>query len=948
MRTMGRAIPFILALTAFCSPLAAQSNRPIYLYALENNGGTNPLHVYAVNPSTGNLAEVPASPFPGGQSPSDLAVDPTGRYLYVINSLSNDITAYVVSASTGTLTPVPGSPFPTGPNPIGISIDPTGRFLYVSSFNVPLIGPIENTLYGYSIDSASGALATLSGFPLTLGNFMSSLRFDSKGNFAYGAEGEFLPILIYRFDLISGALAQVGAVFPATSAAYRSVIDPSDRFLYATQPETNGRVDALSIDPASGTLNEVTGSPYNVGVSPMGQAIDPAGKFLYAVNFDYPFQTTSPPSQYAGSVSGFTIDPVSGALTSMPGSPFAAGINPESTVVDPTGHFLYVYASDYPDPASYLSYASVLGYSLDSTTGIPTPLAASPWRSALQHSNGNKLAISFGPVTTSNPVPMISSLSPSSVTTGSGDFALLVDGVNFVPGATVYFGGMGRQTTYVNSTQLQARILASDIASGGTGVVYVFNPLPGGGASASVGVNVYNPAPLLSSISPSSVTAGDPGFTLMVNGSNFISNSTVNFNGTPRATTFVSASELTIGVASADIASQGTASIDVTNPATNGIGGGTSDPATLTILASNIQPAVSALSPSSATAGGPGFTLAVTGSGFISGAVVSFNLVNVPTTYTSSTQLRAQIPASAIAQAGFPVVVVTNPNSSVPLVATFTVNNPPPGAGTIYPPSTSAGNAALMLSVTGTNFTDASVVLVNGSPRNTVFVSSTQLTATLLPSDFATGGTLSITVTSPSPGGGTTSAIPFVVTDYTVTPAAGSSTVSAGQPATFGFAVAPSNGAFNNAVTFTATNLPPMSAGSFSPSAVVTPGSAPLNVTLSITTTPHSAAFLPAFPEGAAPGRPLAGLLIFLLAGFGMASGVWFKRARRLALPVALACLVLTAAGLVACGGAGAGGSSSAPQINPATGTPAGTYTILVNATSGGVSHSTNVILTVN
>jgi 6-phosphogluconolactonase (cycloisomerase 2 family) len=947
MRTTGRAIILILALAALWSPLAAQSNPPIYLYALEGNGGTNPLHVYAVNSSTGGLTEVSGSPFPAGQSPFDLAVDPTGRYVYVINSLSNDISAYAVSASTGMLTPVPGSPFPTGPNPIAISIDPTGRFLYVSSFNVTSAGT-ENDLYVYSIDSTSGALAALSGSPLTLGNMISSLRFDSKGNFAYAAQGEFLPILIYRFDLITGALTQAGAVLPATSVAYQSVIDPLDRFLYAEQAETDGRVDAFSIDASSGNLNEATSSPYGVGVSPEDLAIDPGGKFLYVVNFNHPFQTIDPPSDYAGSISGFTVDQQSGELTPMPGSPFAAGINPVSAVVDPTGHFLYAYASDYPDPTSYLSYASVLGYSLDSTTGILTPLAGSPWRSARQHSNANKLAISYAPATTSNPVPLISSVSPSSVTTGGGDFTLEVDGANFVPGATVYFGGIGRETTYVSSAQLQARILASDIASGGTGVVYVFNPLPGGGASSSVGVNVYNPVPVVSSISPSSVTAGGPGFTLTVNGSNFISNSTVNFNGTPRATTYVSATELTLDVTAADITSQGTASITVTNPLTSGIGGGTSDPVTLTILSTNVQPTVSALTPSSATAGGSGFMLTVTGSGFVSGSVVSFNLVNVPTNYSSSTQLLAQIPASAIAEAGFPVVVVTNPDSTVSLVATFTVNNPAPNAGTIYPSSASAGTAALSLSVTGANFTNASVVLVNGSSRNTVFVSSTQLTATLLPSDLATGGTLNITVSSPSPGGGTTSAIPLVITDYTVTPGTGSSSVSAGQPGSFSFTVAPSNGAFNNAVTFAATNLPPMSTASFSPSATVTPGSAPMTVTLSISTTSHSAASPPAFPAGRTPGRPLAVIWFLLLAGFGMALGAWFKRTRRLVPQFALACLLVMAAGLAACGGAGVGGNAFTPQVNPATGTPAGSYTILVTATSGDISHTTNVTLTVN
>jgi hypothetical protein len=62
----------------------------------------------------------------------------------------------------------------------------------------------------------------------------------------------------------------------------------------------------------------------------------------------------------------------------------------------------------------------------------------------------------------------------------------------------------------VSSTRLNASILGSDIDNGGTAVVFVFNPLPGGGASTSVEFPVSAPFPNISSISPSCVTAGRP------------------------------------------------------------------------------------------------------------------------------------------------------------------------------------------------------------------------------------------------------------------------------------------------------------------------------------------------------------------------------------------------------------------------------------------------------
>ena len=85
--------------------------------------------------------------------------------------------------------------------------------------------------------------------------------------------------------------------------------------------------------------------------------------------------------------------------------------------------------------------------------------------------------------TINNPVPSISSLSPTSGTAGSSGFTLTVNGSNFVNGASVNWNGSSRTTTFVSSTQLTASILASDITTAGTATVTVTNPTPGGGTS---------------------------------------------------------------------------------------------------------------------------------------------------------------------------------------------------------------------------------------------------------------------------------------------------------------------------------------------------------------------------------------------------------------------------------------------------------------------------------
>ena len=357
-------------------------------------------------------------------------------------------------------------------------------------------------------------------------------------------------------------------------------------------------------------------------------------------------------------------------------------------------------------------------------------------------------------------------------------------------------------TTLVSSTQLNADILSSDIANGGTGIVYVFNPLPGGGASTSIEFTVFNPFPTISSINPTSVVVAATAFTLSLNGSNFVTSSIVNLNGSARSTTYVSPTELTAAILATDVTSPGAAAIAVTNPPNGVAGGGTSAPVTLTILPNSTLPTVGSLSPASATAGGPAFSLTLTGTGFVPSSQVSFNLNNVATTYVSSTNLQAAIPASAIVLAGNPYVIVTNPGGVISVVTTFAVNNPPPGGGSVSPPSIPAGTPALTLNVTGMNFTQGSIVLVNGSSRVTTYLGATLLQATLLPSDLSQGGTLNITVMNPPPGGGTTAVISFVVSAYAVTAPSAPTSVTAGQPGTFALTIAPSIGPWARVLLF--------------------------------------------------------------------------------------------------------------------------------------------------
>jgi 6-phosphogluconolactonase (cycloisomerase 2 family) len=269
-----------------------------------------------------------------------------------------------------------------------------------------------------------------------------------------------------------------------------------------------------------------------------------------------------------------------------------------------------------------------------------------------------------------NPIPTITSITPSTGFVGESPFTLMVTGTNFLPTSLITFGPNARTTTFISSTQLSAVIDANSLASAGTVEVYVSNPAPGGGVSNFVNFNIAtsNPVPSISSITPASAATAGAAFTLTAYGSNFLSTSTLNFGGTPEPTTIISTSELTASIPASAIATTGTASVTVTSP---GPGGGPSNALNFTVSPGggmHPAPVIGTLTPTVVSAGGPGFTLTIDDftSSYVNGSVVRWNGADRPTTFAAANEITAQIPAS---------------DYSAPGTASVTVFNPAPGGG---------------------------------------------------------------------------------------------------------------------------------------------------------------------------------------------------------------------------------------------------------------------------
>ena len=149
-----------------------------FLY-VPNEAGKN-VSGYAINPSTGALTAMSGSPFPVGKHPLGIAMEKTGRLLFVANDDSADVSVFLANPSTGTLAAARGSPFAVGKYgsyPTGIAVAPTGKFLYVANWG--------GNVFAYSLEASTGALLLVRGSPFTVGTNPIGLVIDPAGKFLY-------------------------------------------------------------------------------------------------------------------------------------------------------------------------------------------------------------------------------------------------------------------------------------------------------------------------------------------------------------------------------------------------------------------------------------------------------------------------------------------------------------------------------------------------------------------------------------------------------------------------------------------------------------------------------------------------------------------------------------------------------------------------------------------
>ncbi len=327
-----------------------------FLYVANFHG--NNISGFTIDPATGTTTPIDGLPIAAGTHPASLAIDPTGRFLYAGNFQGNSISGYTINSATGALSPIAGSPFGANGYPAAVVIHPNGSFAYVPNFG-------GDSVSAFAINSSTGALSAISGSPFSAGTKPNSLAITPDGQFAYVANSGSNNVSGYHLDPSTGALSPVnGSPFPGGNTPF--FITVAAGHAYVVNDKGNN-VSSYTIDDSNGSL--VGPTNFDTGSTPTSITADSTGSFVYVTN--------SNPTTASGSVSAYAINPTSGALSQVKvgGSPFSDPDRPTGVAVDPRGKFLY--ASDLG--TRKVTGAKVFAYAIDSLTGTLSEISGSPF-----------------------------------------------------------------------------------------------------------------------------------------------------------------------------------------------------------------------------------------------------------------------------------------------------------------------------------------------------------------------------------------------------------------------------------------------------------------------------------------------------------------------------------------------------------------------------------------
>lgn len=284
---------------------------------------------------------VPVQPHPG--------VNHAGsKFFYVVNSIEASVRGFSIQPDTGVLAPV-GPAVPADEAPLYAAATPDGKFLYVANAGTNALG-----VSGYRINPSTGVITPTSPaeFQVTGDSQPVGIVADVASTHIYTANVQ--TVSAFAIDPASGNLSDIPGTpvsVPTTAQLVAIALTPDNRFLYATDI-INNRVWEFEITPSS--LPRLLDSSASTGRYPAGIAVDPSGRFVYVTDW------------MSNDISVFAVNSGTGILTSSgPPIPAEPECGPQEVAVDPSSRILFV---------SCAGISRIGRFAIDSTSGELTAL----------------------------------------------------------------------------------------------------------------------------------------------------------------------------------------------------------------------------------------------------------------------------------------------------------------------------------------------------------------------------------------------------------------------------------------------------------------------------------------------------------------------------------------------------------------------------------------------
>lgn len=240
-----------------------------------------------------------------------------------------------------------GTPSAPSPPTAPITPTPTAKFAFTGNQGA--------SVSGFSVNTSTGALTALNGFPLTVDANPEVVAVDPQNRFLFVGDIALGKLHVFTINSSTGALSEIGASpFATVDEPVAIAVDPSGTHVYLASQGSNS-VGGFNLS-ATGVLTPIAGSPFaTAGTQNFGEdvVISVAGTFVYA--------------QDTVNIYIYSVSASSGALTLV--QTIAGPLDLGGIALDPRGTYLYAVGA---------GTNSILAYGVNASTGLLTPAGSSP------------------------------------------------------------------------------------------------------------------------------------------------------------------------------------------------------------------------------------------------------------------------------------------------------------------------------------------------------------------------------------------------------------------------------------------------------------------------------------------------------------------------------------------------------------------------------------------